>query len=118
MSKRIDTPEGWKKFSGYVEMRDPLPLLAVLTWEEAIQSIQAKRKDETGLTVIGMNVILLPAILACVESWHIDGVPEAPTMDTFPGTPRIASDMLVGWLIDKIRQICVGEGLEESDPNE
>ena len=59
----------------------------------------------------------VPAILACVSEWKLDGVPAKPTAATFPGSPRADSAALVAWLMKEIEALYVGEGLDEPDPN-
>ncbi len=48
---------------------------------------------------------ILAGIIPCVEEWHIDGLPENVTPDTFPGTPKIASARLISWLINEISEL-------------
>ena len=113
MTKRFETPKDWKKFSGSIEIHDPLPLLAVMTWEEAITTARDSEKKTTA----GLHYAMLPAIFGCVAAWHIDGL-DNPTVENFPGTPRAAASQLVAWIIDCVMDVYRGEELEQADPNE
>lgn len=48
---------------------------------------------------------LLPGVCACVETWELTGLPAQITPETFPGSPRIASAQLLGWLIGEISKL-------------
>jgi hypothetical protein len=113
LSKRFETPKDFKKFCGYVEIYDPLPLASVMAWEEAIESV----RNVEGKTIAGQHFAILPALLQCVETWHIDGI-ENPTPQNFPGTPRMEAARLFAWLTNCVMEIYRGEELNEADPNE
>ena len=105
MSKKIASPV--KKFAGFVELREPLPYPAVLKYERASRSFK-KESDDLG-------EVFLPAILESVESWNLMGVPEKPTPETFPGTPRPEVNRLLAWLLNEITALYLGN--EDNDPN-
>lgn len=69
---------------------------------------------KSAMNKLAANGTLLPAVLKCVQEWHIEGVPENPTFQTFPGTPQPHSGLLLGWIIDELTNIISGE----ADPNE
>jgi len=64
-----------------------------------------------------MQIETLPAIIECVEEWHIKKIPEHPTIDTFPFTPVEERSKLIAWLIGEINMVWKGNGLDEPDPN-
>jgi len=163
MPKTVTSPV--EKFTGTVILFDPLPLPAVLAYEESrarvaphycpeawgmiVELPESKRavakdlsdltdkekKDRTktlsalashqeeckkcrsGLLGTAANIEHLNAILPCVMEWHLDGVPETPNSNTFPGSPREESTRLIDWLIKEIGYIYTGEVLQENDPN-
>ena len=106
-----------KKFPGHVILPEYLNLPQVRDFEDAIglENIdEADKKDDR----IWLSVIAgkrLPVIFDCVLEWHIEGVPDEPTEDTFPMTPIADANELVGWLFGEIRQIWTGE---VSDPKD
>jgi hypothetical protein len=53
--------------------------------------------------------LFLPAILLCVKEWHLEGIPEDVTIDTFPMSPRSRASALVDWLWTQITMIYQGE---------
>lgn len=149
MAKKVTTPEGWKRFTGSVEFRDPIPLDAVLAYEEALDRARPRlcmdamelRKDSSdegkraflehfieccqktelphcrmGMSETAAQKEMLPAVLACVEAWHIAGI-DNPTVRSFPGTPKQAASQFLAWLIDNIASIYAGEELDKTDPN-
>lgn len=68
--------------TGHVLLHDPLPLVKLANFEEAIE---AALKVDSKLGKAKSHALLLPSILESVAEWHIDGIPEQPTMETFPG---------------------------------
>lgn len=51
----------------------------------------------------------LPALIACVEKWEVEGLPDKMTVETFPLTPRSKSSQFVELVFDAIRQVYNGE---------
>ena len=64
-----------------------------------------------------MQLQMLPAIFECVGEWKLEGIPERPTLDNFPGSPMRDRSKLVSWLIDEIGKVYSAEDLKEQDPN-
>jgi len=50
----------------------------------------------------------LPAILACVEKWNLSGIPEKPTMESFPASPRKDSHKLIESIFTEILNVYRG----------
>ena len=109
MSKRIESPV--KRYPGSVVLHDPLTYPQLIAFQNAITEAQAV--GET--TWVKLRQALLPGILACVESWNIEGVPEEPNMDNFPATPIVSAGNLVNWLQESITALLVEA---ETIPNE
>jgi len=76
-------------------------------------------KDESAkdgrvwLSVVDANQ--LPAILGCVEKWEIENIPEKPTLETFPASPRAETHKLIDWLFRELLTVYFGEA---TVPNE
>ena len=126
-----------KGFEGTVVFSEPLNLEQVFAIEEAQEqadeiepsklltkivaarvALDAQKKGEQPPEIAdGFGVhwtsrtdgAFLPAILLCVREWHLAGVPEKPTIDTFPATPRNKASELVNWLWSEITEIYQGE---------
>ena len=97
MSKIISSPV--KAFPGTVVLSDPLTYPQTFAFEDAIE---ASKEAGEGATQDRLRYILLAGVLSCVEEWHIEGVPQYPTRDTFPNTPKLSAARLVNWLVNEI----------------
>lgn len=97
MSKIITSPV--KKWPGTVVLSDPLTFPQLFAFEDAINAV---REGAEGMTNDKADGLLLPGILACVEEFQLTGFPAHPTFETFPSTPRIASNRLIAWLAKEI----------------
>lgn len=96
MSRTITSPV--KRFSGSVVLPDALTYPQLMAWEQALAAAQGDGKSNTEAWSQ-----LLPGILACVSEWHIAGMPERPTPETFPATPRASALKLLAWLMGEIQ---------------
>jgi len=65
------------------------------------------QKETVLYTVLDKPAV--PAILLCVEEWHLDNFPEKVNVETFPFSPRKASHELIAWMFNEIRIIYLGE---------
>jgi len=106
VTKRIESPV--KKWPGHILLYDPIPLVNVVNFEKTIQ-------ERVGTTQTEKDGEILSSLLPCVAEWHLDNFPENVTVETFPGTPRRSSAMLIAALINAIVNIYKGD--EEADPN-
>lgn len=111
MSKRIDSKV--KRFPGYVILSDPLTIPQTMAFEDAMSAAQEGARERGDLITIDekerVNTLsphylhdVLAGVIPCIEEWHIEGLQEIVTPDTFPGTPKIASAQLISWLIGEI----------------
>lgn len=102
MGKVITSPVD--KYPGEVVLYDPLTLPMVAAFENALLSIRGQR------SAAGVDLLILPAVLMCVQEWHIQGVPEHPTENNFPVKPHRARRELLAWLTGELTK------LYEDDP--
>ena len=112
MTKTITSPVD--KFPGTVVMPEYLTLPQVLAFEAASDNIGELRKAATekgddGISRTKIDQQYLPVILSIVTEWRIDGVPNIPSLENFPLTPRRATAELIAWLIGEITRLWVGE---------
>ena len=110
MTKTIVSPVD--KFPGSVVMPDFLTLPQVIAFEDANEKINELRgsvPEGGSVKRSRLDEINLPVILAIVESWHIVGIDEKPTIENMPLTPRLASAKLIAWLMSEITGLYIGE---------
>lgn len=92
------------KFPGTVKLPDALTFPQLQAWENAFG-----QADVSGDTYILQARRVLPAICEIVQEWHITGIPDNPTPETFPATPPRAVAELLGWLIGLINDVVRGD---------
>jgi len=98
MSKVITSPV--KRYSGTVTLHDPLTFPQSIAFEDALESVRALGDTAT---LSKIRYAFLPGVLACVESWSLNGgFPERPALDTFPSTPKAPIGELIEWLIAEV----------------
>jgi hypothetical protein len=107
VSRTISSPV--RKWPGTVTLADPLTFPQYLAWKDAIESALGIKDDYTR-----HSAALLPGLCACVETWGLEGL-GALTPETFPASPRRASDALLTWLVREINR-GITEA-DEPDPN-
>lgn len=104
-----------EKFPGYVELPDFFNILQVRKIEEVFDGTTDIEPNKNGTIWLGVvNEKRLPAVLDIVKEWHIEGVPDNPTLETFPMTPINAANELTAQIFDAILQVYSGEQV----PNE
>jgi hypothetical protein len=103
MPKVVTSPV--EQFPGTVVLADPLTLSQV----ELIESALEFRPEGDRFFFTVMDRQQLPALLACVQEWHLEHFPEAVTMETFPMSPRKVSHQLIEWLWNELRAVYLGE---------
>ena len=99
MSKVITSPV--RKWPGTVTLADPLTFPQFMAWRKAMTNAKELMDEKD---VSPMDEAVLPGICACVEEWHLNGQTQY-TPETFPATPRRASNKLVAWLVDEISSL-------------
>lgn len=75
---------------------------------EIRDEVQGELKEGEKIYLTILDKPKLPAILACVETWGLQGFPERVTMESFPGSPRKESHDLIDWLWLEILNVYTG----------
>ena len=99
-----------EKFKGYVELPEYLNIAQVRAFEDSLGDLN--EGDEAGDKRVWISISdekRLPVILLCVKEWHIEGVPEKPTLETFPMTPLKDAHDLVDTIFREISKLWMGE---------
>ena len=105
MPKVITSP--LPRWQGSVTLADPLTLPQVELIEAAFEPLK-NIPDSGQVYLTALDKPQIPAILACVEKWELTDFP-APTLETFPMTPRKATHDLIAWIFGELRRIYIGE---------
>lgn len=93
---RIESP--LKKFPGYVVLPEYLTVPQVQVISPLMGDPNKMSDTEPKEWIWDSDIKTLPAILACVSEWHLVGVPDQPTLDSFPMSPKKSVHALVMWL--------------------
>ena len=118
MPKVIQSPV--KKFPGTVTLSDPLTLPQVVIiddclmtrrdfFEEVEDGDNRVYKLKPGMFWSKSDSLEVAAIVQCVDEWSLKGFPEKVTAETFPGSPRSASQAVINWLLTEIMNVYQGE---------
>lgn len=102
-----------KPFTGWVDIKDPIPYIATLKISEAIQETNRLAKEEKTSSAA---LLLYPALLECVEAWEVNRVPKEVRIESLPGSPKAKADAFIAWLVQNIVDVYLGTG--DIDPNE
>ena len=97
MGKVIESPV--KKWPGSVTLSDPMSFEQYLTWKQTINAAHDLVKDNE-VPWDEYDAAISPGIIACVEKWALQGLPEKP--EKMPANPRVSSHKLIHWLIGEI----------------
>lgn len=98
-----------EKWSGSVEIADPMTMLQVKAVEDALSKFTEEKKEGGRVWFSEVDEAMLPAVFACVEKWELSGFPSTVTVETFPATPRTESHKLIRWLFNEIYKVYIGE---------
>jgi hypothetical protein len=101
MPKEITSPI--KRWAGTVTIADPLTLPQAKAIEAALDDANIPKEGKLWLSVIDENK--LPAVIACVQEWHLDNF----TPDPFPASPRGDSHKLIDWIFGELIKVYAGE---------
>jgi len=103
-----------KNTRGHVMLHDPLPLIKLANFEEALE---AALKIDPKLGKAKAHAALLPSILECVAEWRVDGIPENLTIETYPGIgtniSKVDTGTIINLIVNELIKFFVGK-----DPNE
>lgn len=105
MSKTIKIES--KVWTGTVTIFDRLVLPQVELIEAALFDEPPVKSDKVKLT--DLDRPKLPALIACVEKWEINGFPEPVTVDNFPLSPRRETHNLIEQIFREIAKVYNGE---------
>lgn len=100
MPKTIVSPV--PRFPGEVVLPDYLNFVQEAAWQDAIEQIEGKTRIMTVSFDARLGRLIWPAIEAIVLEWRLQGVPEHPTLETFPTTPKLSAARLYAWIISEI----------------
>lgn len=103
-----------EQYQGSVTLADPLTISQARIIEAGMRPPE---DDEYFVNSKGDKVYYytvddekqIPAILACVEKWELENLPNPVTLDNFPASPRKATHQLIDWLFGEIKKIYIGE---------
>ena len=106
-----DSPS--KRFTGYIVLPDNWNIFQLREFEKTLPAPDEEVKG--GRVYLGEAIEKhLPAVLKCVTEWHIEGVPSAPTDETFPVLPVADVSEFVHWIYG----LLVDQWMGEQVPNE
>jgi len=100
------------KWKGEVIFYDPLTMQQEAAWEVAMSNFRKAIDD--GLGISSFNLAQIPGVLECVSEWHLDGLPERMTIDSFSKLPRTERNHLLSFLVTEISKVYKSD----DDPNE
>jgi hypothetical protein len=112
MPKKVISPSS--RWPGVVVLSDPMTVSQALEFERALRTVSNLSVSKSEL-ITEFDMAALPAILACVEKWELEGIDNPP--NPFPGSPRLESTKLTSWIWGEILAVWNGSG-EAQDPNE
>jgi len=107
MGKVITSPV--KRFAGTVTLPDGYTFPQIIAFDKALADARSDDKTNTEVWFAALR-----GMIPCVEAWNLAGVPQQPTPETFPATPRASASALVSWLFTEISKSQTDEG---DDPN-
>lgn len=101
-----------KRFPGTVELPDYLNYPQYRAWQAAVVAARDARDRNRPADPAAdatweydadeYRHAFLAGVCAVVAVWHLTGLPDAPTPDTFPVRPANASADLFDWLVREI----------------
>ena len=104
---RLEIEQG--KYKGYVVLPDFLNIVQVRKFEDALGDPNDQPEENKRIWFSVSDSKRLPVILELVKEWHIDGLPEKPTLETFPMTPLAEAHALVNDLFMGVYRLWSGE---------
>lgn len=100
-----------KPFKGHVILPEFLNILQVRRFEDAYFGLLSEIEQDGDRRVFYsvLDEKMLPVLLGLVLEWHIEGVPEKPTIENFPQTPRGPAHDLLNRISSAVYEIWRGE---------
>ena len=99
-----------KPFVGYVVLKDPLPFIDVLKYEDAMEIWRESKMFSDKFSRA------FPLLLNLVEEWHLERFPDNVNVTTWPGKPKLAAVKLFDWFIKQCADV-YSDNSPEIDPN-
>lgn len=104
-----------EQFPGHIILPDFLNVRQVRVFEDAYFGDPNEAKQKGKRVFISVeDERILPVILDIVQEWHLENMPEKPTIETFPMTPVSVGHALISWISKELYKLYVGE---VKDPN-
>lgn len=100
-----------EKFNGHVVLPDFLNILQVRAFEDSMGDLneQASLDEDKKVWISIGDEKRLPVVLSIVKEWHVEGVGENPTLETFPMTPLLQAHALITEIYTGIYRLWLGE---------
>jgi hypothetical protein len=98
-----------KRFPGHIILPEYLNIGQVRLFEKSLGDPDEKDSENKSVWKGVTIEKRLPVVLDIVTEWHLEGVPEKPTIETFPASPVSEANDLVSWIYMLIRDLWVGE---------
>ena len=104
-----------EEFSGHIVLPEFLNVRQVRAFEDAYFGDPNEHKKEGNRVYISVeDERMMPVILDVVKEWHLEGIPEKPSIETIPMTPATTGHALISWLSGELYKMYTGE---KRDPN-
>jgi hypothetical protein len=104
MTKQIISPVA--RWAGTVTIADPLTIPQAQLIEAGLKQPE-RQEDEERIWLSVIDVMKLPAVIACVEKWELADF----TPDPFPASPRGDSHKLIDFIFAELLTVYFGEQL-------
>jgi hypothetical protein len=105
MSKVIISPI--ERYKGSVTIADPLTIPQAQAVERGMVSPTIDADGKVWLSFYDGNQIY--GVIACVEKWSLENLPDNLTVDSFPASPRKETHQLIDWIYSEIQKVYFGE---------
>ena len=86
-----------KRWPGYVLLADYMSYPQLISWKNDLERINEPGVAGDNTRLFG---VMLNSAIEIVAEWHIDGLPEKMTLNTFP-----ASNSLAAWITNVVTEL-------------
>ena len=99
-----------KKYNGHIILPEYLNIIQVRAFEESFGNLNEVQTEEGGRVWLSItDEKRLPVLFGIVKEWHIDGIPEQPTLETFPMTPISEAHDVIEQIYSAVMKLWMGE---------
>lgn len=99
-----------ERYPGHVILPEFLNVLQVRMFEDAYFGDPNDREEKEKKVYVSVSdEKMLPVLFKTVSEWHLENIPENPTIETFPMTPAKDGHALVMWLSGEVYKMYAGE---------